>query len=98
MANEHIIIECLESKECAPFKHHYDECAERVKAAAEAEENGEKHKGPKEDCVEEYFHMMHCAVSDIPHCDASIFQTRAHANLHFDQFRETVPLQKSSDY
>jgi ubiquinol-cytochrome c reductase subunit 6 len=42
-------IVCANSKECAPYKHHFEECAERVKAA---EESGDK-KGPKEDCVEE---------------------------------------------
>lgn len=46
-------IECANSKECRPYKHHYDECVERVTAAA-SEENA---TGPKEDCVEE------CTVS-----------------------------------
>lgn len=41
--------ECARSAQCAPFKHHFDECAERVQ---EQEENPD-HKGPKEDCVEE---------------------------------------------
>lgn len=41
--------ECANTKECAPAKHHYDECVERV-TAAEADEDA---KGPKEDCVEE---------------------------------------------
>jgi hypothetical protein len=35
--------------ECAPAKHHYDECVERVTIAAADADN----KGPKEDCVEE---------------------------------------------
>lgn len=39
--------DCEESKACAPAKHHYDECVERVTAAADSEE------GAKEDCVEE---------------------------------------------
>ncbi|KAI0026180.1 ubiquinol-cytochrome C reductase hinge protein-domain-containing protein [Xylariomycetidae sp. FL0641] len=48
--------ECKESKACAPAKHHYDECAERVtKAADEGNEAGE-------DCVEEFFHLAHCAT------------------------------------
>ena len=40
------ITECRNSKECAPAKHHYDECVERVTSA-------EGTVGPKEDCVEE---------------------------------------------
>ena len=34
---------------CAPYKHHYDECVERVMK----QEEDEDFKGPKEDCVEE---------------------------------------------
>ncbi|KAG6990898.1 hypothetical protein G7Y79_00060g092020 [Physcia stellaris] len=45
-------------KPCAPLKHHFDECAERVQ---EQQENP-AHKGPKEDCVEEFFHLQHCAA------------------------------------
>lgn len=41
--------ECAHSAQCAPFKHHYDECVERVTR----QEEDEDHKGPKEDCVEE---------------------------------------------
>ncbi|KAK2002347.1 Non-heme 11 kDa protein of cytochrome bc1 complex [Colletotrichum falcatum] len=48
--------ECEESKACASVKHHYDECVERVTAAADSEE------GAKEDCVEEFFHLAHCAT------------------------------------
>ncbi|KAH8150146.1 uncharacterized protein LAJ45_05832 [Morchella importuna] len=51
--------ECANSKECRPYKHHYDECVERVTAAA-SEENA---TGPKEDCVEEFFHVLHCATT-----------------------------------
>ncbi|KAH0611971.1 uncharacterized protein H6S33_010023 [Morchella sextelata] len=51
--------ECANSKECRPYKHHYDECVERVTAAA-SEENA---NGPKEDCVEEFFHVLHCATT-----------------------------------
>ena len=43
------IIECRESKECHPAKHHFDECVERV---TNAEDSDDK-KAPKEDCVEE---------------------------------------------
>lgn len=39
--------ECKESKQCAPAKHHYDECVERVTSQEE------KEGGAKEDCVEE---------------------------------------------
>ncbi|KAL7276001.1 Cytochrome b-c1 complex subunit 6, mitochondrial [Rhizina undulata] len=49
--------ECENTKECKPHKHHYDECVERVTAAASDEDN----KGPKEDCVEEFFHLVHCS-------------------------------------
>lgn len=38
--------ECKESKQCAPAKHHYDECVERVTSQ-------ESDGGAKEDCVEE---------------------------------------------
>ncbi|KAF0315603.1 hypothetical protein GQ607_017145 [Colletotrichum asianum] len=47
---------CKESKACAPAKHHYDECVERVTAAADSED------GAQEDCVEEFFHLAHCAT------------------------------------
>lgn len=40
--------ECKQSKTCAPVKHHFDECVERVTSA----EAGDK-KQPNEDCVEE---------------------------------------------
>ncbi|KAL0633390.1 ubiquinol--cytochrome-c reductase subunit 6 [Maublancomyces gigas] len=45
--------ECINTKECKPYKHHFDECVERVNSAADG--------GPKEDCVEEFFHVLHCA-------------------------------------
>lgn len=41
--------ECKESKACAPSKHHFDECVERV--TGEDESTDKKH--PNEDCVEE---------------------------------------------
>ncbi|CAO1605386.1 Cytochrome b-c1 complex subunit 6, mitochondrial [Xanthoria calcicola] len=41
--------ECAKSSQCAPLKHHYDACAERVTKQQEDED----YKGPKEDCVEE---------------------------------------------
>ncbi|KAL8960224.1 MAG: hypothetical protein Q9193_003031 [Seirophora villosa] len=41
--------ECARSSQCAPLKHHYDACAERV----QQQEEDEDYKGPKEDCVEE---------------------------------------------
>lgn len=49
--------ECIDSKECAGAKHHYEDCAERVMAAKETEQ------GTNEDCVEEFFHLMHCATT-----------------------------------
>lgn len=45
-----ICSECANSSVCAPYKHHYDECVERV---TRQEEAGDDFKGPKEDCVEE---------------------------------------------
>ena len=47
----------MRTKQCAPLKHHYDECAERVQQQEE-----EKGKA-EEDCVEE-------CKSYIPPCDA----------------------------
>lgn len=47
--------ECANSKQCAPAKHHYDECVERV---TKQQDEG----GAKEDCVEEFFHLAHCAT------------------------------------
>ena len=52
-------LECINSQECAKFKHHYDECAERVHKAEEAEEH---HKGKMEDCVEEFFRRSPAVV------------------------------------
>jgi len=46
-ADEDMTEACKESKQCAPAKHHFDECVERVQAAQDTEE------GTKEDCVEE---------------------------------------------
>jgi len=37
-----------ETKQCAPLKHHFDECAKRVE------------EGSHENCIEEFFHMLHC--------------------------------------
>ncbi|KAJ2983147.1 hypothetical protein NUW58_g6299 [Xylaria curta] len=48
--------ECKNSKQCAPAKHHFDECVERVTNASD--DNDEE----KEDCVEEFFHLAHCAT------------------------------------
>ncbi|KAJ4490306.1 Non-heme 11 kDa protein of cytochrome bc1 complex [Lentinula aciculospora] len=44
--------ECQNSAKCAPLAKHFEHCQEKVQA-------GEGFKG--EDCVEEMFHMMHCA-------------------------------------
>lgn len=47
----------MKSQQCAPLKHHYDECAERV--TQQQEENGKA----DEDCVEE------CMFKPLPgHC------------------------------
>jgi hypothetical protein len=42
-------VECANSKECSPAKHHFDECVERVTQNSENPD----FKGPHEDCVEE---------------------------------------------
>ncbi|KAL2203150.1 Non-heme 11 kDa protein of cytochrome bc1 complex [Sarocladium strictum] len=48
--------ECKNAPQCAPAKHHYDDCAARVqKQEAEGEVT--------EDCVEEFFHLAHCATA-----------------------------------
>ncbi|KAJ5596629.1 hypothetical protein VI817_004101 [Penicillium citrinum] len=52
--------DCANSAQCAPYKHHYDECVERV---TRQEEEGDDFKGVKEDCVEEFFHLAHCATA-----------------------------------
>ncbi|KAJ3554624.1 hypothetical protein NPX13_g10566 [Xylaria arbuscula] len=41
--------ECKNSKQCAPAKHHFDECVERVTNASDDD-------GESEDCVEESYH------------------------------------------
>ncbi|PMD59212.1 Non-heme 11 kDa protein of cytochrome bc1 complex [Hyaloscypha bicolor E] len=51
--------ECKESKVCSPAKHHFDECVERVTGADHGKPVDKKH--PDEDCVEEFFHLAHCA-------------------------------------
>ncbi|KAK2699154.1 hypothetical protein QWA68_003367 [Fusarium oxysporum] len=48
--------ECKNSPQCAPAKHHFDECVERV-------QQQESEGGAKEDCVEEFFHLAHCATA-----------------------------------
>ncbi|SAM07690.1 hypothetical protein [Absidia glauca] len=44
---EAIMEEC--AKQCPSLKHHLDECNERVE------------NGSSENCIEEFFHYMHCA-------------------------------------
>lgn len=44
----------MKSQQCAPLKHHYDECAERVM------QQQEEHGKAEEDCVEE------CKFRDTP--------------------------------
>ncbi|KAF2130348.1 ubiquinol-cytochrome c reductase complex 17 kd protein-like protein [Dothidotthia symphoricarpi CBS 119687] len=48
--------ECASSKECHAPKHHYDECVERV--TGQIDNDGKA----SEDCVEEFFHLAHCAT------------------------------------
>lgn len=49
-----IVEACEATKACAPLKHHFDECQERV--LNHSGEDAEHH----ENCVEEMFHLMHC--------------------------------------
>jgi hypothetical protein len=42
-----VLTECINSKGCAPAKHHFDECQERVTGQIESDGKA------KEDCVEE---------------------------------------------
>ncbi|CAM1506399.1 Fc.00g060400.m01.CDS01 [Cosmosporella sp. VM-42] len=48
--------DCKNSAQCAPAKHHFEECVERVNQQ-------ESEGGAKEDCVEEFFHLAHCATA-----------------------------------
>ncbi|KAF5096942.1 hypothetical protein D0Z00_002602 [Geotrichum galactomycetum] len=43
---------------CHSFKHHFDECVERVTAAQQEPDYADREY--KEDCVEEFFHLEHC--------------------------------------
>lgn len=47
-----IMEECKNSAACASLTRHFEHCQEKV-------QSGQGFKG--EDCVEELFHMMHCA-------------------------------------
>ncbi|KAJ8101235.1 ubiquinol-cytochrome C reductase hinge domain-containing protein [Lipomyces tetrasporus] len=49
---------CANSSICHEYKHHFDECVERVTKAQE--EPGYEDLEYKEDCVEEFFHLSHC--------------------------------------
>ena len=49
LADSSPVTECARSSQCISYKHHFDECAERVTKQHE----DPNHKGPKEDCVEE---------------------------------------------
>lgn len=53
-----IVEECESTKACAPLKHHFDECQERVQN--HSGDDGDEHH---ENCVEEMFHLMHCVDS-----------------------------------
>lgn len=48
-----IVEACESTKACAPLKHHFDECQERVLGGNHDDEH-------PENCVEEMFHLMHC--------------------------------------
>lgn len=87
--------ECKESKTCAPAKHHFDECVERVTGADEGKAHDKKH--PNEDCVEECKHFcvsrLHegiyllgqcsnfCAVFHLAHCAGQCAAPKVWASL-----------------
>ena len=48
----------MKSQQCAPLKHHYDECAERV--TQQHEQHGKAH----EDCVEECKFLLQLPIRD----------------------------------
>jgi ubiquinol-cytochrome c reductase subunit 6 len=50
--------ECANSEQCIGHKNHYDDCVSRVTKQQEENENGKA----DEDCVEEFFHLTHCAT------------------------------------
>ncbi|KAF2675136.1 Non-heme 11 kDa protein of cytochrome bc1 complex [Microthyrium microscopicum] len=54
---EKLETECKESAQCSKYKSHYDHCAKRV------DEQVEKNGKPEEDCVEEFFELVHCATN-----------------------------------
>lgn len=76
--------ECAHSAQCAPYKHHYDECVERVLR----QEEDEDFKGTKEDCVEECKFNM---ISTLPELDlhAPDLMIRAHELTIFLVFHLT---------
>lgn len=45
--------QCQNSSGCSEVRHHFEECQERVT-------EGKGYEG--EDCVEEFFHLAHCAL------------------------------------
>ena len=61
---DRIPTDCLKTAQCAPLKHHYDECAERVQK--QEEENGKA----EEDCVEECKHSLDLSSLDCAGVDA----------------------------
>jgi hypothetical protein len=68
--------ECARSAQCAPYKHHYEECVERVTSMNEDPE----YKGPKEDCVEECtlainFSVFPKIITDLYSSQSSICST-----------------------
>lgn len=48
---------------CHSFKHHFDECIERVTEAQK--QDGYADLDYQEDCVEEFFHLQHCLNEEI---------------------------------
>ena len=78
--------DCLKTKECAPLKHHYDECAERVKHQEET------HGKANEDCVEECEYISNTAAGHTPASAQLKYQSKANGRcrLPYDALRRTM--------
>jgi len=55
--------DCARSAQCSVWRHHYEECAERV---TYKQEHPDQFKGQKEDCVEECMNEMKPATRPTP--------------------------------
>ena len=69
--------ECLKTAQCAPLKHHYDECAERVQQ--QIDDNG----AAEENCVEECEYPCR-ALSGLDLCHAAVGMVPRHVSADDD--------------